>query len=135
MAFETHAAFFSTETGLAHALDPQVFVRANGVAGARGPQGITHSADLRNAWVDDTADAPIFNANAQPLSMTLGQWLGARGTARLTPLSNGCEQIIVSLTGLKPDGKYSLFENHFDRNPIRFTPLNGSGHSNSFRAD
>lgn len=133
--FETHAAFFSAETGLSHALDPQVFVRADNAVASVGPQGIAHAVNLRNAWSDDPGVTPIRNARGQPLPMTLEQWFGARGTVTLTPRSDGSERIVVSLAGLAPKGQYSLFENHFDQNPIGFTPLDGDGVSSSFRAN
>ncbi|REG49577.1 hypothetical protein B0G80_5959 [Paraburkholderia sp. BL6669N2] len=133
--FETHAAFFSAEMGLQHALDPQVFVRAADATAAIGPQGIAHEANLRNARSDDLDATPILNAKGRSLPMTLGQWLGARGTVTLTPRSDGSERIVASLAGLEPNGEYSLFENHFDQNPIAFTPLDGSARNNSFRAN
>lgn len=134
LKFETHATFFSAEMALPHALDPQVFVKDAGVTSAVGPQGIAHAADLRNAWGDDPSTTLIFNAKGHRLPMTLGQWLGARGTVTLTPRDNGSEAILVALSGLHPNGEYSLFENHFDQSPTGFTPLDGSGRTNSFRA-
>ncbi len=46
----------------------------------------------------------------------------------------GGAQIVASFKGLKPGGTYSLFENHFDTTPISFTPLDGKGTRNSFKA-
>ena len=36
--------------------------------------------------------------------------------------------------GLVPDGRYSLFENHFSGNGVKFTPLDGTATTNSFTA-
>jgi len=114
LRFETHAAFFSAETAQTNPLDPQVFVRSEGSSAGRGPQGIEHVANLRNARVGDSSVMSIYSASGEPLSMTLGEWLGAQGTLTLMPNSDGSERIDVSLAGLRPGGKYSLFENHFD---------------------
>ena len=41
----------------------------------------------------------------------------------------------MDLTGLRPGCLFSLFENHFDETPVRFTPLDGSGTSSTIVAD
>jgi hypothetical protein len=133
--FETHAQFFSDEVAQPRGLDPQVFVIAAGAPAAHGFQGIDHAAGIRNAWIDDPAAQPIYDARGRPLSMTLGEWLGAQGTVTFAPRQDGREDVSVSLTGLKPGARFSLFENHFDQHPIGFTPLDGTARTNSFRAD
>jgi hypothetical protein len=133
--FESHAQFFSDELAQPHGLDPQVFVIAADAPAAHGLQGIDHVAGIRNAWIDDPAAQPIYDARGRPLSMTLGKWLGAQGMVTLTPRQDGREDVFVSLTGLKPGARFSLFENHFDQRPIGFTPLDGAARTNSFRAD
>jgi hypothetical protein len=135
LSFVTHAAFFSTETGLPAALDPQVFVLALKAPAARGPQNIDHVAGIRNARISDDHLLPIYDAHRRALGMTLGQWLGAHGAVTLTPLADGSERVEVELADLAPGAQFSLFENHFDQSPIGFTPLDGAGHSNSFRAN
>ncbi|MGF6722072.1 hypothetical protein P3T43_001419 [Paraburkholderia sp. GAS41] len=135
LPLETHAGFYSREVGLTRALDPQVFVADDGAPAGIGPQGITHAAGMRNAFVDESDNRDLFDAHGEPLHMTLSQWLGATGTVMLSPQSNGTEKIDVSLSRLKPGALYSLFENHFEKNSVRFTPLDGSGKGNSFRAD
>jgi hypothetical protein len=132
--FETHAAFFSSETQQKSPLDPQVFVAAPSAAAATGPQGITHVAGLRTPLIADAPDLPLFNASGQPLNLKLGEWLSPHGEVVLKPLPTGKEEVIVILDGLIPRGHYSLFENHFDQKPIGFTPLDGSGTANSFVA-
>jgi hypothetical protein len=109
LSFVTHAAFFSTETGLPAALDPQVFVLALKAPAARGPQNIDHVAGIRNARISDDHLLPIYDAHS--------------------------ERVEVELADLAPGAQFSLFENHFDQSPIGFTPLDGAGHSNSFRAN
>ncbi|OTP76149.1 hypothetical protein PAMC26577_11660 [Caballeronia sordidicola] len=135
LPFETHAAFFSAEVGLPVAIDPQVFVIDNDAAAAVGAQGILHIVGLRNARVSDSPVLPVYSAIRKPLHMNLGQWLGARGAARLTPLSDGRETVAVQLAGLVPGARYSLFENHFDQQPIGFSPLDDTGIKNTFKAD
>lgn len=133
--FVTHAAFFSKESKQKKELDPQVFVKEPMAPAAVGPQGIKHVAGIRNAWTSDETSLPIFNAQGHSLDMSLGQWLAAKGQVILTPLANGRERIEVAMSGLKPTGHYSLFENHFDQQPVGFTPLDGNGAGNNFVAD
>lgn len=135
LAFETHAAFFSQETGQPKALDPQVFVRDGANPAAVGPQNIKHAAGVRPAFVDqDPKNAPVFNAEAQPLNFDLGQWLSAKGAVSIRPAPGGKAQISATFHALQPGGHYSLFENHFDQKPIGFTPLDGTGTANNFVA-
>jgi len=135
LSFETHAAFFSTETHQKVPLDPQVFVTEAGAPAGVGPQGIQRSAGLRNALVADAPATPIMNATGQSLGMSLGAWLGANGQVILTPQADGREKVTVILSGLKPNGHYRLFENHFDQKPVGFTPLDGNGTDNNLVAD
>lgn len=135
LAFITHAAFFSSETHQSKALDPQVFVRDSGAPAAIGPQGIQHGAGVRPAFIDqDAKSTPLVNAIGAPLEFDLGQWLAATGTVTVTPAANGKAQVSAQFTNLQPGGYYSLFENHFDRQPIGFTPLDRSGKANNFVA-
>ena len=133
--FQTHAAFFSNETHQKPPLDPQVFVAAPAAAAAIGPQGIKHVAGIRNALIGETQELPLLNASGKPLDMSLGAWLASKGEVILTPLPGGREKVTVILSDLKPHGHYSLFENHFDQQPVGFTPLDGTGSGNNFVAD
>ncbi len=135
LALETHAAFFSNETHQNPPLDPQVFVAAPDAPAATGPQGIRRSAGLRNALIGDGPALPIVTALGLPLDMSLGAWLGAKGQVILTPQLDGREKVTVVLSGLKPHGHYSLFENHFDQKPVGFTPLDGKGTDNNVVAN
>lgn len=135
LPFVTHAEFFSAETHQPVPLDPQVFVAEPSGSEGVGPQGIRHVAGVRNAHVADTGSLPIVNALDKPLDMSLGVWLGASGDVVLTPEANGHERVTIVLSHLKPNGHYSLFENHFDQKPVGFTPLDGTGETNSFVAD
>lgn len=135
LPFVTHAEFFSAETHQQVPLDPQVFVAEPSGSEGVGPQGIRHLAGVRNAHIADAGSLPIVNALNKPFDMSLGAWLGASGDVVLTPEANGREKVIVVLSHLKPNGHYSLFENHFDQKPVGFTPLDGRGEANSFVAD
>ena len=136
LALITHAAFFSQETNQNPALDPQVFVRDASAPAATSPQNIRHLAGMRNALLTDPSATPIYNANGVLLDgFTLGSWLGARGDVTIVPAGTMGAAIVVTMTGLRPRGVYSLFENHFDETPVGFTPLDGSGTSNTFTAD
>ncbi len=134
LEFVTHASFFSGEMGINPAVDPHAFVADSGQPAAIGPQNIEHVAGFRPALLTDPEGSPIYNAQGVLLEgFTLGSWLAAGGTVRITP-GDGKATIVVSLRGLRPGGVYSLFENHFDEKPVGFTPLDGSGTSNSFTA-
>ena len=133
LTFETHAAFFSAESRQPKVLDPHAFVTDAAAPAATGPQGIKHVAGVRPALVDqDQKSAPVFTADNKPLGFTLGEWLGATGKVTI----DGKEPVKLSATfvGLKPQGHYSLFENHFDEKPIGFTPTDGTGKTNNFVA-
>jgi hypothetical protein len=65
------------------------------------------------------------------LGYSLGKWLGAHGTVHVA--ADG-QSVTVRMSGLRPKGTYSLFEDHFDEQPIGFTPLDGSGKTNGFTA-
>jgi hypothetical protein len=135
LTFMTHAAFFSSETHQPKALDPQVFVKDPSAPAATGPQNIQHAAGFRPAFIEqDAKSTPVFGAKGDPLGFALGHWLGAKGTVTITPMANGAAEISVRLSNLKPGGTYSLFENHFDQQPVGFTPLDGAGKANNFVA-
>jgi hypothetical protein len=135
LSFTTHAAFFSSETQQPSPLDPQVFVRDPAAPAAPGPQGIQHVAGVRPAPMSDPPTTPVFTAQGKPLGFSLGAWLGATGTVTITPLASGKARVTAHFKGLRPHGVYSLFENHFDQQPVGFTPLDGKGAKNSFVAN
>ena len=135
LIMETHAAFFSSETKQKSPLDPQVFLSVPSSIAAVGPQGIRHEAGLRPALISDNPTLPIMDATGKSLNMTLGSWLSAKGTVILTNQPSGNQKVTLVFSGLKAEGQYSLFENHFDEKPIGFTPLDGSGTDNSFVAN
>jgi len=132
----THAAFFSAETHQPKPIDPQVFVRDPAALAGTGPQGIQHVAGIRPALIEqDHNTTPLVNANGETLGFDLADWLGAKGVVTITQSVNGKTQVSARFTHLRPGGYYSLFENHFDQQPIGFTPLDGAGKTNNFVAD
>ena len=134
MDFVTHAAFFSAETKQPKALDPQAFVRDPAAAEAVGPQGIKHAASVRPALIDlDARTLPVHTADDKPLGFNLGAWLDAKGSVTISD-ADGMPKLTATFSGLVPNGKYSLFENHFDQKPIGFTPMDGTGQANTFTA-
>jgi hypothetical protein len=130
----THAAFFSAEMNLSQVIDPHIFVQDPAVSQAVGPLGIKHGAGLRPAAIEqDPKTAPLYTADGKPLGMTLGEWL--RGTFSMTITgAAGTPRLDAAFSGLKPQGHYSLFERHSDQKTIAFTPIDGTGISNSFVA-
>jgi hypothetical protein len=132
--FVTHASFFSQETKQPSPLDPQVFVRDGAAPAAIGPQGIEHVAGFRPLLLSDPPNTKVNSAKGTPLGFTAGKWLAASGQVTITPDPKGGAKILARFEGLKPGGAYSLFENHFDTGPVSFTPLDGRGTHNSFKA-
>ena len=134
LPFVIHASFFSQETHQPKPVDPHVFVKDPSAPAAVGPQNIQHAASFRPALLTDPPSTRVFTADGKSLGFTLGQWLGAKGTVTVTPLASGGARIAARFMGLRPHGVYSVFENHFDQQPVGFTPLDGTGTKNSFRA-
>ena len=136
LTFIIHAAFFSSETKQPKPVDPQVFVQDPASPAATGPQNIQHIAGVRPALIEqDAKTAPLFNAKGESLGFDFGQWLGATGRVTIMPSANGKAKISAQFSKLQPGGSYSLFENHFDQQPVGFTPLDGAGKANNFVAD
>ena len=134
LQFILHAVFFSEELHLAQPLDPHAFVRDASAQAAVGPQNIPHAAGFRPALVAGPFEVEAFNAQGKSLGFTLADWFAAKGSVKITPSGNGAK-IDCQFTQLRPNGVYSLFENHFDQKPIGFTPSDGTGKGNSFTAD
>ncbi len=134
LRFILHAVFFSNELHLAQPLDPHAFVRDASAQAAVGPQNIPHAAGFRPALVAGPFDVEAFNAQGKSLGFTLADWLAAKGSVKIAPTGTGAK-IDCQFTQLRPNGVYSLFENHFDQKPIGFTPSDGAGKGNSFTAD
>ena len=136
LTFKKHAAFFSSETKQPKPVDPHVFVQDPTSPAATGPQNIQHIAGVRPAFIEqDPETTPLFNAKGESLGFDFGQWLGADGKVTITPSENGKAKISAQFSKLRPGGSYSLFENHFDQQPVGFTPLDGAGKANNFVAD
>src|SRR5258708_19408304 len=132
--FVRHASFFSTETKQPKTLDPQVFVQDPAAEAATGPQGIKHAAGVRPPLVEqDAKSSLLYNADGKPLGFDLHTWLSPSGTVTITE-QDGKILLEATFKGLKPNGSYSLFENHFDHTPVTFTAMDGTGKTNSFIA-
>ncbi|SIO62918.1 hypothetical protein SAMN05443247_09491 [Bradyrhizobium erythrophlei] len=132
--FVAHAAFFSAETKQPKALDPQVFIRDAAAQAATGPQGIKHVDGLRPPLIDqDAKSSMLYNAEDKPLGFDLQTWLSASGSVTITE-QGGKTVLEANFKGLRPDAHYSLFENHFDHTPVSFTPIDGTGNTNSLVA-
>ena len=136
LTFTKHAAFFSSETKQPKPVDPHVFVQDPASPAATGPQNIQHVAGVRPALIEqDAKNTPLFNAKGESLGFDLGQWLSANGRVTITPSANGKAKISAQFAKLRPSASYSLFENHFDQQPVGFTPLDGVGKNNNFHSD
>ena len=136
LTFITHAAFFSAETHQPKPLDPQVFVRDASAPAGIGPQNIQHVAGVRPALIEqDAKTTPLVNAKGEALGFDLGDWLAAGGVVTISSSASGKVEISAQFMHLRPGGHYSLFENHFDQQPVGFTPLDGVGAANNFVAN
>jgi hypothetical protein len=134
MNFVTHAMFFSTESKQPKMLDPQVFVHDPAAEAATGPQGIKHAAGVRPPLIDqDPKSSMLYNADDKPLGFDLQTWLSASGSVTISE-RDGKPVLEADFKGLRPNAQYSLFENHFDHTPVSFTPMDGTGKTNSFVA-
>jgi len=132
--FVTHASFFSMETKQPKTLDPQVFVQDPAAEAATGPQGIKHAAGFRPPLIEqDAKSSLLYNADGKPLGFDLHTWLSPSGIVTITE-QGGKILLEATFKGLKPNGNYSIFENHFDHTPVTFTAMDGTGKSNSFSA-
>ena len=129
LAFEPHGVFFSAETRQPVSIDPQVFVATPGAAAGIGPQNISHVAGFALASLVAAPDTPLYSAAGKPLGVTLGRWLGARGTGEVTAVADGrhAALVTVSFTELIPGGVYSLFVVTFRPAGNTFAPLDGVG--------
>ena len=132
--FKLHAWFFSHEAHVVPPVDPHAFVADPAAAGGVGPQGIRHAAGFRPAPMFGPHDIGVYNALGKPLGFTLAAWFAGFGLVRITPAGAGA-LVACRFTHLRPNGVYSLFENHFDQKPVGFTPLDGAGRANNFVAD
>lgn len=132
--FVTHAAFFSAESHQPVPIDPQVFVRKAGAPAAQGPQGIIHLPNFVPAPIAAATSTPLYTAAGKLLPVSAGDWFGATGTAQVRAAQSGRPLIRLEFHGLVPGGAYSVFENHFAAGAVTFTPLDGTGRSNSFTA-
>jgi hypothetical protein len=136
--FLTSGAFFTTETNQGTPLDPFVFVKesrpAQNAKSEAGPLNIVHEAGLRPAMLSDDGATPLYNADGTQLGVSLVQWLGAHGVAQLMPAGSDAETVTATFYGLIPDADYSLFEGRIEHDRAIFTPLDGSGNTNSFRS-
>lgn len=135
MLFVLHGAFFSLEFKQPTLIDPQVFVKDPIAQAGIGPQNIAHIAGIRPARLSDNGDLPLYNTEGKALNFSLGDWLAPRGSVEIFTEPGGKARVRVRFTNLISNAKYSLFENHFTPGGITFTPLDGTGTTNTFVAD
>jgi len=131
VVYELHMQFFSQESHLSAAIDPQMFVSAPATPEGLGPQNIKHVAGVKPVPAQDSPITPLLNAESTPLSVTLGTWKSTTGGATLS-CRNGTETVTSSFQHLLPNAAYSLFIVHLHVNGSkRFTPLGAANGSNN----
>ena len=136
LTFQLHAAFFSRETNASPPIDPQVFVVDDRVTkGGTGPQGIEYIAGVRPMRFNIEPDVPLVNAEGSPLLFTVSRWIAATGSASIADAEGVSQDITVRFSHLIGFGVYSLFKNTFSAAGVVFTPLDGEGTHNTFKAD
>lgn len=100
-----------------------------------GPQDIEHIAGLRAARLDDEPESPILGADGNPLDLSLGNWLAARGTVEVEPQPDGHARVTAVFKHLVAFGEYSLFvATSPSSGTTAYRPLDGEGSANSFVA-
>jgi len=124
---------YAAESG--SAIDPMMFVSSPGTPGGEGPLSVVHVAGVTPVAKSAPAATMLVGADGSPLGITLGQWLKAAGTVSFSCVA-GQEQATSTLTGLIPNGTYSVFVVHTDVDgPGRFTPWDDAGGTkNTFTA-
>jgi hypothetical protein len=132
LTFVTHASFFSLATHRSPVVDPQIFIKQEALQAGTGPQNIEHVAGERPAQLDDVPELPVFNAQGKALGFSVGRWFGASGSVAFEPLATGGQRVSLAFEKLLPFGVYSLFRIAFTPAGAVFTPLDGTGTSNSF---
>lgn len=122
--FMTHAHF---ETARVHAdaeIDPEIFVADKSAPQGTGALGIMHDSGFRPARSSDNPSLPVYNAQGVGLSLNLGRWSGATGTADFTAQSRGTDsRVHCTFAGLVPFGIYSLFVGRVTHDGTTVTPL------------
>ncbi len=127
VAYQLHMDFFSRESGLPSVIDPQVFVAAPGTPAGTGPQSIPHVAGVTPMPKAGDPAEPLLAPNRTPLGVTRGQWEKAAGIVDVA-CEAGNERATSRLTGLIPNGVYSVFVVHLAvQGPGRFTPWGDAG--------
>jgi hypothetical protein len=108
--FMTHVHFEEMHSLRRKAIDPQVFVR--------------EKQDFRPARRGDDPSSPLYTAQGGGLSLNLGHWFGASGTARFL---NGpgvpIREVRFSFTGLVPFGVYSIFVSRSTPDTVEIAPF------------
>lgn len=134
VTFTLHGSYFSQETGLQPAIDPQVFVVDDSAHEATGPQNIKHIAGVRPLQLGEP-ESSLVSAEGVPLLFTSEKWTQGRGTATIVDAPGGGQDITLRFTRLIAFGVYSMFKNSFSPAGVTFAPLDGDGTHNGFVAD
>jgi hypothetical protein len=108
--FMTHVRFEAMHSLRRKAVDPQVFVREKqGYRPARG---------------GDDPSSPLYTAQGGALSLNLGRWFEASGTARFLNGPGGpIREVRFSFTGLVPFGVYSIFVSRSTPDTVEIVPF------------
>jgi len=134
VSFTPYATFFSRLTRRSRTVDPFVFVRDPTVLAGVGPANVAHPDDVRPARTDDPPNAPLLDAKGVAMHVRLGRWFAGQGYLKHDALAAG-DLVSTTFTRLVPGGVYSLFAVEFRAGHAYYSPLDGTGETNSFRAD
>lgn len=108
--FMTHVRFEALRSVRRKAVDPQVFMR--------------EKEGYRPARRGDDPSLPLYTAHGEALSLNLGHWFGASGTAQFLNGPGGpVREVRFSFDGLVPFGVYSIFVSRSTPDTIEIVPF------------
>jgi hypothetical protein len=98
--------------------------REDSVEPFAGDVYVANGPILENPTFETSSDTQLFNVAGTPLGVTWGEWKGASSTSRARTVdrrSRTYTNVRVQMSGLVPEGVYSLFYATFEpdsRNPL-----------------
>ncbi len=134
VTFINHGTLYSIVTGQGRLVDPQIFMKSENAKAGVGLQNIPHAAGVVPLQLDSRQNLLLYNAEGNPLNLTLGKWIGATGTMTVTRNGAG-SRVVTEFSGLIPGGSYSLFVITFNPAGDAYAPADGTGLDNSFTSD
>lgn len=113
----------------------RVFVADRSAKAQTGPGSIAHAEGVRSGDESDDRSQTVLAADGTDLLFSLEKWRAGAGTAEITHLSDGRDQVKLRFTSLIAFGVYSVFVADLN-NPdaAALLALDGRGDTNNFIA-